>query len=121
FQVAVRPARLSLKEEVQRRIARKSSRKWLANQWTIRKDDTYGRPGTLRTWSDFLREPSCPLWLKLLKGINHEGHEVPRRNPIEWQVSQADFSAGVFANRISNTSNPAPTTIALSAILNAGY
>jgi hypothetical protein len=34
----------------------------------------------------------------------------------------ADFSAaGVFANRISNTSRPAPTTIALSATLNAGH
>src|SRR5207248_9063349 len=39
------------------------------------------------------------------------------------QVScYADFSAaGVFANRISNTSSPAPTTIALSATLNAGH
>ena len=70
---------------------------------------------------DFLREPSCPLWLKILKGINHEGHEGTRRKAFARQVSQADFSAGAFANRISKTSNPAPTTIALSATLNAGH
>ena len=33
----------------------------------------------------------------------------------------ADLAAGAFANKISYTSSPAPTTIALSAILNAGH
>ena len=30
-------------------------------------------------------------------------------------------AAGAFTNKISNTSSPAPTTIALSATLNAGH
>ncbi len=33
----------------------------------------------------------------------------------------ADWWVGDFVNKISNTSNPAPTTIALSATLKAGH
>jgi hypothetical protein len=75
------------------------------NTWHARLDGVEKKPGRIRaviiSLDVFLRGPSCPSWLKVFKGDNHEGHEGPRRTSSQHAYRQPALrSAGVKADRI---------------------